>query len=115
LLHFHPSNIRSLTSNGNLNLDTSLNVDDDLLDNLGGRVQVNEALVDVHGEHVPGLGTLTVRGLTGGDLEVLGGKADRALDAEVLGLGTLDELGADLLEGGGLAGGQGDANLVDLL
>jgi len=86
-----------------------------LLDNLGWRVQVNEALVDVHGEHVPGLGTLTVGGLTGGDLEVLGGKADGTLDAEVLGLGTLNELGADLLEGGDLAGGQGDTDLVDLL
>lgn len=112
---YHLIQLTSLTSNGNLNLDTSLDVDDDLLDNLGGRVQVNEALVNVHGEHIPGLGTLTVRGLTSGNLEVLGGKADRALDAEVLGLGTLNELGADLLERGDLARGQGDADLVDLL
>ena len=64
--------------------------------------------------HVPGLGTLTARGLAGGDLQVLGGKADRALDAEVLGLGAVDELLADLLEGLDLAGGEGDADLVDL-
>jgi hypothetical protein len=36
------------------------------------------------------------------------------LDAQVLALGTLDELGADLLEGGDLAGGEGDADAVDL-
>lgn len=109
------SSISCLTSNSNLNLDTSLNVDDDLLDNLGRGVKVNETLVDSHLIHVPGLGALTTRSLAGGDLEVLGGKADGALDAEVLGLGALDELGADLLEGGDLAGGEGDADLVDLL
>lgn len=67
-----------------------------------------------HLVHVPGLGTLTTRSLTGGDLEVLGGETDGALDAQLLGLGTLDELAADLLEGGDLAGGEGDADLVDL-
>ena len=61
-----------LSSNSNLNLNTSLDVDNDLLDNLGRSVQVDETLVDAHLEHVPGLGTLTVGGLTGGDLEVLG-------------------------------------------
>jgi hypothetical protein len=35
-----------LSGNGNLNLDTSLDVDDDLLDDLGGSVQVDETLVD---------------------------------------------------------------------
>lgn len=63
---------------------------------------------------VPGLGTLTAGGLSGGDLEGLGGQADGALDAEVLALSALDELGADLLEGGHLAGGEGDADLVRL-
>lgn len=32
--------------------------------------------MDAHLEGVPGLGTLTVGGLTGGDLEGLGGKTD---------------------------------------
>jgi hypothetical protein len=58
--------------------------------------------VDAHLVLVPGLGTLTVGGLAGGDLEGLGA-------------GTVDELLADLLEGGNLAGGQGDTDLVDLL
>lgn len=67
-----------------------------------------------HLVHVPGLGALTARGLAGRDLQVLGGHADGALDAEVLGLGAVDELLADLLEGSDLAGGEGDADLVDL-
>lgn len=53
--------------------------------------------------------------MTYGDLEDLGGKADGALDAEILGLGALNELGADLLESLDLAGGEGDADTVDLL
>jgi hypothetical protein len=71
--------------------------------------------VDAHLEAVPGLGALTAGGLAGGDLEGLGGQADRALEAEVLALGALDDLGADLLEDLDLAGGQGDADLVALL
>jgi hypothetical protein len=70
--------------------------------------------VDAHLVGVPGLGTLTVRGLTGGDLEDLGGETDGALDAELLVLGTVDELLADLLERLHVAGGEGDADLVDL-
>ena len=70
--------------------------------------------MDSHLKGVPGLGTLTARSLTGGDLQVLGGQADGALDTEILALGTLDELGADLLEGLDLARGERDADLVDL-
>jgi hypothetical protein len=47
-------------------------------------------------------------------LENLGGQSDGALDAEVLGLGALEQLGADLLEGLDLTGGESDADLVDL-
>ena len=83
---------------------------------------------------VPGLATLTVGGLTGGDLESFGlervsanvsgvfkpgvwtyGHADRSADGQVLGAGTVDELGADTLEGGDLAAGQSDADAVSLL
>jgi len=67
-----------LCSNGNLNLDTGLDVDDDGLDDLGRCVQIDQALVDAHLVQVPGLRTLTVRGLTGRDLEDLGWHADRA-------------------------------------
>lgn len=126
-----------LSGDGDLDLDTGLDVDDDLLDDLGGGVEarnnnvsksllfclslslwlyvLDETLVDAHLVAVPGLGTLTTRGLAGGDLEGLGGQTDGALDAQVLALGALDQLGADLLEGLDLAGGQGDPDLVGLL
>lgn len=71
--------------------------------------------MDAHLEAVPGLGTLTARGLAGGDLEALGGQADGTLGAEVLVLSAVDDLSADLLEDLDLAGGQGDADLVALL
>lgn len=45
--------------------------------------------MDPHFKGVPGLATLTARSLTGADLQVLGGETDGALDAEVLGLGTV--------------------------
>lgn len=70
--------------------------------------------MNAHLVGVPGLGTFTVGGLTSADLEVLGGKADGALDAKVLTLGAIDELGADLLEALDVAAGEGDADLVDL-
>lgn len=76
---------------------------------------LNETLVDTHLVKIPGLGTLTARGLAGGDLEVLGRQTNGALDGEVLALGALEELGADLLEGSDLAAGQGDPDLVGLL
>jgi hypothetical protein len=71
--------------------------------------------VNSHLEGIPGLGTFTTRGLSGGDLESLGWETDRALDTEVLGLGTLNELLADLLEGCDLSGGEGDTDLVGFL
>jgi hypothetical protein len=131
LLKLEPNDCLHLSSNRDLDLDTSLDVDDDLLDDLGRGSQVDQALVDAHLVEVPGLGTLTAGGLAGlltknkmsaaaavgvkrrrlthHDLEGLGGQADGALSAEVLVLGALEELGADLLEGGDLARGEGDA------
>lgn len=61
-----------LSSNGDLDLDTGLNVDNDRLDNLSGCMQVNQALVNAQLVHVPGLGALTARSLAGSDLKVLG-------------------------------------------
>jgi hypothetical protein len=71
--------------------------------------------VDAHLEAVPGLGTLAVGGLAGGDLQGAAGQADGALDAELLALRAVDQLAADLLEGLHLARGEGDADLVGLL
>jgi hypothetical protein len=42
-------------------------------------------------------------------------EAHGALDIQGLGARTLDEFLADLLEGGDLAGAEGDADLVDFL
>ena len=71
--------------------------------------------MDAHLKLVPSLRTLTVGGLTGGDVKGLGGQTDGALDLEGLRAGTVDELRADLLEGGDLARSKGDTDLVDLL
>jgi hypothetical protein len=71
--------------------------------------------VDSHLESIPSLGSFTTGCLSGRDLEGLGWEPDGALDAEILALGALDELLADLLEGLDFAGGQGDADLVSFL
>jgi len=67
----------------------------DLLDDVSGRVEVDETLVDSHLVSVPGLGTLTTRRLSGRVLEDLGGESDGALDSEVSVLGSVDEVRAD--------------------
>lgn len=71
--------------------------------------------MDAHLVLVPGLGTLTVGGLTGADVQALGGEADGALDLEGLGAGAVHEGSAHGLERGDLARGEGDTDLVDLL
>ena len=76
---------------------------------------LNQTLVDSHLEGIPSLGSLTARCLAGRNLQNLGGEANGALDAKVLGLSTVDEFGADLLERLDVARGQGDADLVDFL
>jgi hypothetical protein len=129
----HPSSTLQLSSNRDFDLDTSLNVDDDLFDNFGGSIKtaqlisffhyfpnpisnlLNQTLVDSHLESIPGLGSFTTGCLSGGNLEGLGWETNGALDAEFLALGTLNKLLADLLERLDFAGGQGDANLVSFL
>ena len=66
LLHVHNIKGRgciiaqNLSGNGDLDLNSGLERDrGDLLDDLGRRGKVDEALVDAHLEAVPGLGTLT--------------------------------------------------------
>merc|ERR1712188_126116 len=108
------STIARLVVDGDLNNHTRLDVDGgDLLDSLGGGVEVDDTLVDAHLEAVPGVGTLTARGLARHDAQGLGGHADGPLAQEALVLGTLDEIGAHLLEGLHVARGEVDADLVD--
>jgi len=105
-----------LRSNGNFNLDTRFEGDgSDLLDNLAGGVEVDETLVDLHLKSVPGLGALTTRSLTGGDLQNLGGESDGALDSQLLVLGTVDEIVAEFLQVADVRRSESDPNLVDLL
>ena len=86
----------------------------DLLDNLAGRVQVDQALVDAHLVVIPGLRTLTTRRLAGGVREDLGGKTDRALHVELLVLRAVDEVVAHLLEALHVTRSERDADLVQL-
>ena len=66
-----------------------------LLDNLGGTVQINETLVDAHLEAIPGLGALTTRGLAGGDTQNLGGHAHWATHLQLLLSGSTDQVSTD--------------------
>lgn len=76
-------------------------------------MEIDETLVDAHLETIPGLGTVTARGLTGGDAKNLGGETDGSLNLELLILGALDKVRADLLEVLDVTGSQGDADTVD--
>ena len=62
--------------------------------------------MDPHLVAIPGLRTFTTRGLSGGDLEMLGGEPDRTAHPEVVRFGTVNEFRAHLLEGLDLARGQ---------
>jgi len=98
---------------GDLNVHIRLDGDGgDLLHDLAGRLEVDDALVDAHLETIPGLGTLTARSPAGGDAEALGGHTDRTTDGELLGLGAVDEVSTNLLEVADVPGGEGDADGV---
>ena len=71
--------------------------------------------MNTHLIRIPSLAALTTRCLPSCDLQVLGRQTDRATDAQILRLCTLDELAADLLERLDFARGKGDADLVDFL
>lgn len=66
-----------------------------------------------HLKHIPRFTALTTWRLARADLQILRRQPDRSLHAEVLGLRALDQFGADFLQGGDFAGGQGDADFVD--
>ncbi len=76
---------------------------------------LNQPLVDPHFVRIPRLTSFTTRGLPRRDFQALCRQADRALDTQVLGFGTFDQLLADLLQGLDFAGSEGDADLVDFL
>ena len=95
-------------------LYAGLNVDrGDLLDDLGGTVEVNHSLVDPHLELVPGLTTLSAGSLTGGDPQGLSGHPHGSLHLQLLVFGSLDQITADLLQRLHVTGSQSDPDTVD--
>ena len=82
----------------NLDIDVGLNGDGgDLLDSLRGGVQIDDALVYAHLPAVPGVGTLTARGLADSQAQHLGGHADGTAHLQTLLIAsTPDEIGANL-------------------
>lgn len=57
---------------GDFDLDTRLDADGgDLLDDLRRTVQINQTLVDPHLKAIPGLGSFTTGGFSGGDAQSL--------------------------------------------
>lgn len=76
-------------------------------------MQVDESLVDSHLVGVPSLGSLSVRGLSGGNLENLGRESDRSLHAQFLALCSVDQVGTDFFQVLDVSRGQGDSDSVD--
>jgi hypothetical protein len=101
-------------SNSNLDFYSGFNGDgSDLLDNLRGRVQIDQTLVDSHFETIKSFRTVTARRLTGGDTENLGGETNGTLNLELLILSTLDEIRRDLFQVLDITRSQSDTDTVD--
>ena len=91
---------------GDLNLDRRIDLDgSDALDDLNRAIdeqtqthslrdKINHTLVDSHLEVFPGVGTLSARGLTGGDTQDLGGHADGTRNLHLLAEGNALDLRA---------------------
>merc|ERR1719365_99068 len=101
--------------NGHLNIDTRLDGDGgDLLHHVTRGVKVHNTFVDTHLKSVPGVGTLTVGRLTGGDPKHLGRQTGGSAHVEALLLGSLDQVLAHLLQSTEVPGAQGDPDTVQL-
>lgn len=67
----------------------------DLLNDFRGGEDINDTLVDAHLEAIPGVGSFSAGGLTGGNLKNLGGHAGGSTNLNTLILGSTDEISAD--------------------
>jgi hypothetical protein len=104
-----------LVGDGDLDLHPWLNRDgSDLLDDVRGRVEVDDALVDAHLKPVPRLGTLTTGCHASRDAKHLRRQTDgaRHLALKTLVLCRALEIRAHLLEGRHVAGRQRNAASV---
>ena len=77
----HHCSTDHLCGDCDLNLHPSLNVDNDLLYHLRGRIQVNQPLMDSHLEHIPRLASLAAGRFPRGHFQGLGWEADWSFDA----------------------------------
>jgi hypothetical protein len=104
-----------LSIDRNFHNDTRLNTDRrDLLHNVGGRREINQALVNAHLETVPCVGTLATRRLPRRNLQSLRRHTDRALNLQVLVLCAANEIRADLLECLDIAARESDTDFLVL-
>lgn len=78
-------------------------------------MQVNYTLVDSHLVSVPGLRTLTIWCLSGGDLQDLGWHSNRTLLDDLVLVGVSDDVSRNVLQLLDLGGSQGDSDLENLL
>ena len=76
---------------------------------------LNQPLVDPHLIRIPRLTPLTTWCFPCRDLQAFRRQPHRALDAQILGLGAINQLLADLFQRLHFAGSQGDADFVDFL
>lgn len=105
-----------LSSNGDFDIHTGFDGDlSDLLDDSGRGLQVDDSLVDSHFVSIPGLRTFTIGGLSGGDLQDLGGHTDGTLLDQVVLDSVADDVSANVFQLLHLGGGQGDSDLVGQL
>merc|ERR1719188_1443548 len=97
---FFPESTMHLSiRHGDLNLHTGFDLDGgDLLDNIGRGVQVDQSLVHPHLELIPSVSSLSVRRLPGHNLQPLHRHPHRPLVAQVLGLGSRNEVLTAALE-----------------
>lgn len=114
LFSFVFSHIKCLcVGNGDLNLYTRFDVDRcDLLDDFTWRMQIDDAFVYTHLETIPGLTTFTARCFTGGDAKHLRWPSDWTFDAELLFLGTRNQIGAHFFQRTNIGRGQDDTDAV---
>eukprot|EP00055_Hartaetosiga_balthica_P002547 m.4365 g.4365 ORF g.4365 m.4365 type:complete len:128 (-) comp2218_c0_seq1:67-450(-) len=102
-----------LCSNGYFDGDLWLDGErSDLAHRLAIGNHVDHALVDAHDVTIPGLGTLTIRGLTGSDLQLLGRHANWALDRETPLLSVDHNLGTCRLQLLWVRRSEGDADAM---
>eukprot|EP00356_Strombidium_inclinatum_P010725 CAMPEP_0170483464 /NCGR_PEP_ID=MMETSP0208-20121228/3129_1 /TAXON_ID=197538 /ORGANISM="Strombidium inclinatum, Strain S3" /LENGTH=138 /DNA_ID=CAMNT_0010756507 /DNA_START=129 /DNA_END=546 /DNA_ORIENTATION=- len=106
----------SLLPDDQVNVDRRINLEGgDVLHDGGGAVDVDDSLVDSHFVSVPGVGSFTAGGLSGGDSENLGGDSDGASRLVALVLSSNDDLIAGPFEGLHFSSLQGHSDALDFL